>query len=115
MNAKLPLKDELKTEIINDIMDSFDFRYVSDIIKQFEMGLYDCDSNSIFIPDEYEIRKFVRRNLRKCADEEITIITGRFEFCYYSGIEDGIPWLKINLKFVPVESTNYDGKYYINF
>lgn len=100
-------KKEVLNNQVDEIMDSFDFRKVADVMKYLNWTWHESKT----APDEYEIRKNARELMRQAVETGEGICTGGWQIRIGSGEEHGKKWARIDLAFA-VEDTINDGDYY---
>ena len=96
-------KEDTIQQEINNIMDTFDFRKVSEYMAETNWTWASTNG----VPEEWEIRSRARELMSLCENTA----TGGFKVMYEEGVDDGAPWVRINLAFV-IESTLNDGVSY---
>ena len=93
---------EHQQELIDEIMDSFDFDTVSTMMLSVGFGWYASEYPNGSI---YELKKFCRKHLKTICEGDFCIsATGGF--VWEKGVEDGQEWLKMS--FVPEEIDTYN-------
>ena len=90
---------EKQQEIVDDIMDNFDFDKVHNVMVELDWGWGDSDGN-LSIPEIWELKKSARRLLKESMEEGLCVATGGFQVD-----KDGD---YISLKFIVEEWDNYD-------
>lgn len=100
-----------KKEVLNnqadEIMDSFDFKKVQEVMEHLDWTWQDDKTP----PDESEIRRNARKLLRLAIEQDESMFTGGFAVAIRSGEESGKKWAAIDLAF-EIESTFNDGEDY---
>jgi hypothetical protein len=99
-------KREAIQEQIDEIMDRFDFERVHDVMMHLNWTWRDA----LEPPTTYEIRAHARERL-KDAVKHGSSNTGGFVATKEEGVDDGKPWVRMNLLFA-VEQTLNDGTSY---
>lgn len=82
-------------DMINEIMDNFDFHRVEDVMHHLHWEW--ADNDSMYVPDETAIRKFARTLICEAIKQHSTIESGGFAAIYY-GNDDGT--FDIRLDFI---------------
>ena len=90
---------EKQQEIIDEIMDNFDFEKVHKTMIALNWGWADSDGG-LSIPDLSDIKKSARCRLKTAMEENVSCASGGF----FVEKEDDY----ISLKFVVAEWDNYD-------
>lgn len=104
------MRDAIVKQQIDDVMDTFDFKRVHDVMKLLNWKWVSAESG-LGVPSEYELRKKARMLMERSANERSGIGTGGFYAEYKEGIEDDKTWLSMNLSFRLCQSLN-DGEFY---
>ena len=81
---------EQQRDVIDDIMDSFDFNKVHKV-----MEFLDWQWRDEGVPDEYSLKREARRLLRDAIENKTSISTGGFIVKYYPADNDGGEWVKL--------------------
>jgi hypothetical protein len=100
-------KKEVLNNQVDEIMDSFDFRKVADVMQHLNWTWHDSKTP----PDEYEIRKNARELMKESIKIGEGICTGGWQIRINSGEERGKKWARIHLAF-SIEETFHDGEDY---
>ena len=100
-------KKEVLLNQVDEIMDSFDFKKVENVMNHLNWTWND----SKIPPDEYEIRKNARELMKQSIKTGDGICSGGWQVSINSGEQDGKKWARIDLAFA-VEDTINDGEYY---
>lgn len=102
-------RDEAIQEQIDEIMDSIDFRKIHEymVSQNWEW------TSTQGIPEEYDLRKHVRYELRRLANSPSSSFNGGgFYLTKREGVEEGKPWICLNCMFLIIQSlqdgTSYD-------
>ena len=103
--------DEVIDKRIEDIMDSFDFDEVHRVMEMLDWKWASAVESEDGVPTKYELRKFAREFLKRCAKRTESSSTGGFRVQFRQGVEDGKNWVDLNLSF-EIKSTRFDGEFY---
>jgi hypothetical protein len=93
---------------IDEIMDTFDFAKVQRAMELLDWRWGSPPDDAV--PEEYELRRAARERLNSLHQNQVSS-TGGFFASKDEGIEDGKPWVRINLQFV-LEDSGRDGVEY---
>ena len=92
---------EKQQEIVDEIMDNFDFERVHKTMIALNWGWVDKDDCELFsTPEVYELKSHARKLLKRSIENKESIKTGGF------GVDKDGDY--ISLKFIVAEWDNYD-------
>ncbi len=100
-------KKEVLNNQVDEIMDSFDFRKVADVMQHLNWTWHDSKTP----PDECEIRKNAREIMKMAIKTGEEISTGGWKVRIMSGEDHGGKWAKIDLAFAVEDSFNEGQNY----
>lgn len=100
---------EAINEQIDEIMDTFDFDKVREVMEMLEWKWHTSDD----VPDEYMIRKSARKMMRNLIDytDGGTNSSGGFRATLTQKADNCGKWLRVDLSFC-IDDTLLDGEYY---
>ena len=99
-------KKQVLLNQVDEIMDSFDFRKVADVMKHLNW-----EWKGVGVPDEYEIRKNARELMKMAIKAGEEMSTGGWQVRIMSGQDHGGKWARIDLAFA-IEQTFNEGEEY---
>ena len=103
----MKLEEAIQTQI-DDIMDSFDFGRVAEVMKALD---WRWSSTGNQPPNEYELRSYARSLLKSNAKCGGWSSCGGFRATRQDGVDNGKPWVRLILAF-ELESWSEDGVTY---
>lgn len=89
-------RKEVLENQLDEIMDSFDFDQVHEIMTALKWNWVTTEKGEI--PDKYELRREARRLMKQAiAGEDCS--TGGFSARVVDGVDEDGPWTKLHLSF----------------
>jgi hypothetical protein len=92
----LPQRKEILNNQLDEIMDSFDFYKVHEIMSALKWTWVTTEKKGI--PDDYELRQEARRLMKQAINGE-NCATGGFRAWVTDGTDEDGPWTKLDLSF----------------
>jgi len=99
-------RSEVIQDQIDEIMDTFDFVKVHEIMDALKWTYSDAEG----IPDESTLRTTARKHLKEVAKNGGYSSSGGFTASLREGEDDGKPWISLHLYFG--EEISLDGQFY---